>query len=696
MKSPYFSDSIEQNREHLRQLIDEQISASYPQNEPKISRELWKKLGETRFLGSMMPDEEEIQDESIFRVIVAIEELTRAGYAHLTTAIAAHAHVALTYINKHGSRFIKRNYLEKSVSGEKIGGLAIHEPSGKIDPSAMNLFAVQERNHYLLNGVKSFAINGDGDFWIVAGRTDPEAGASGISLFVVDRDQPGLSIRLLETLGWQSTALAELTFENAKVPMTQIIGQENMGYYYINECFLLERLLAAASAVALSEYCLDGAIKYIAQAPDPAFLPPNVRHDFPELVARLESIRQLTYYSAWLYDEGMQSVKQCTMAKLQATEFAFDVANKCMLIYGCNGTLTDYESNRYFRDARMATQLNGSSESMREILARLIIDGASFIRAKALPGKNHAAESSKTAAPPVAVEPESTPQTDAFFEANEEPEELPDLSFYEKAIEEIDEDLLDEEIEDDELDPESAEESHFLEALEKAYDREKQISGITENPGESENSSDRDDPQSTETPDTALPNDTQPTVEENASVTENNSHEMEEAIADETEPAPENPGKYFSEAADIIDDTAETVEAAIEPEPRKSSGTQTAVANGKATKQELAPDVRSIIFSLPERFDAEKAEGFKAVMHFKISGSEGGEFTVNITPKKCQVKEGFSGKATCVVETSDRTYVDMESGKTKAQVAFMMGKVKFSNVPQMMRFIKLFRQYTPA
>ncbi|MCB0286655.1 MAG: acyl-CoA dehydrogenase family protein, partial [Calditrichaeota bacterium] len=561
---------------------------------------------------------------------------------------------------------------------------------------AMNLFAVQERNHYLLNGVKSFVINGDGDFWIVAARTDPEAGASGISLFVVDRDQPGLSIRLLETLGWQSTALAELTFENAKVPMTQIIGQENMGYYYINECFLLERLLAAASAVALSEYCLDGAIKYIAQAPDPAFLPPNVRHDFPELVARLESIRQLTYYSAWLYDEGMQSVKQCTMAKLQATEFAFDVANKCMLIYGCNGTLTDYESNRYFRDARMATQLNGSSESMREILARLIIDGASFIRAKALPGKTSVVENAKSESQPVAAEPETIPQNDTFVDEEENSEEIPDLSFYENAIEEIDEDLLDDDIEDDELDPESAEESHFLEALEKAYDREKQISGITENPGESENSSKNDDPQSDETTDTALPIDPQPTVENTTSVAEINPHEMEEAIADETKSEPGHSEGYFSEAADIIEDTTKTDEVAIEPESRKSSGAHAVVANGKAAKQEPAPDVRSIIFSLPERFEAEKAEGFKAVMHFKISGSEGGEFTVNITPKKCQVKEGFSGKATCVVETSDRTYVDMESGKTKAQVAFMMGKVKFSNVPQMMRFIKLFRQYTPV
>ncbi|MEZ4761736.1 MAG: acyl-CoA dehydrogenase family protein [Calditrichia bacterium] len=101
------------------------------------------------------------------------------------------------------------------------------------------------------------------------------------------------------------------------------------------------------------------------------------------------------------------------------TEFAFDVANKCMLIYGCNG-LTDYESNRYFRDARMATQLNGSSESMREILARLIIDGASFIRAKALSGQSPVVENAKSESQPVAAEPETTPQNDTFAKAEEE------------------------------------------------------------------------------------------------------------------------------------------------------------------------------------------------------------------------------------------------------------------------------------
>ena len=255
------------------------------------------------------------------------------------------------------------------------------EPDAGSDVSALRTRAERKDDYYLLNGSKIFITNGaDGQFLTVAAKTAPDKGVGGISLFVIDADLPGVRVaRRLEKIGWHASDTAELAFEDVKVPLGALIGEENMGFYYLMEAFQLERLCGAAIGVGSAQLCLQETLAYMRERK--AFGRPLTKfqaltHKLAELATRIESARCLTHHAAWLLHNGHPCVRECSMAKLVGSEAAKRVADECLQLFGGFGLMEEYPISRYYLDARPGTIVAGTSEIMREIIARILVDEA--------------------------------------------------------------------------------------------------------------------------------------------------------------------------------------------------------------------------------------------------------------------------------------------------------------------------------
>ncbi len=414
-----------------------------------------------------------------------------------------------------------------------MGALGVTEPDAGSDVASLRTRAVRDGDTWVVDGAKTFITNGaDGDFVTLAVRTRDEPGPGGISLLVVDSDLPGFTVaRRLFKLGWHASDTAELHFEGVRVPADRLVGEEGMGFYYLMEAFQLERLVGAAAAVGGAELALEKTFAYLQQRH--AFGRPLIRyqalsHRLADLAAELEAARQLVYHATWLLERGEGAVGECSMAKLVAGELAVRVADACLQCFGGYGYMEEYPLARFLRDARAGTIAGGTSEVMREILARILAEGR-------------------------APEP---------------------------------------------------------------------VGRRTPRP----------------------------------------------AAAGAEMPAP---------AAASTPSPAAPAEPPVPPEAPPPA--------------EIPMTVEGLIGSLPQRLRPERAEGWRAVFHFVLAGAERPEWTVTLDGGTCRVVPGLAGMPDCVVRMSADTYVGIESGRVNPQTAFMMGRVKVSDVGQMMRYVKAFR-----
>jgi len=386
----YFHDEHRLFRESLRAFLDREIMPYIDDWEAagEIPRWVWKRFGDMGYFGLNLPERYGGLDLDFWYQVIFIEELSRCHSAGFAAAITAHPILALTHLAESGSPALQERYLRPGIAGEKFGGLAITEPGAGSDVAALGTRAERDGDRYVMNGSKTFITNGVlSDFLIVAAKTDPEAGAGGISLIVVDRDTPGLSAGALRKLGWQASDTAELHFDNVRVPATNRIGEENAGFLYIMERFALERLVMAVSAVAGSDHGLQYALRYMSERE--AFGRPInkfqvLRHRAAQLAAEIERARAFVYHLCRAYDAKDYLVKECAMAKLLATELSDRVISEALQFLGGYGYMEEYRVARMFRDSRLGTIGGGTSEIMCEIIARMVIDEQAY---EQIPGR---------------------------------------------------------------------------------------------------------------------------------------------------------------------------------------------------------------------------------------------------------------------------------------------------------------------
>ena len=380
MNSMYFTEEHHLFRESLKDFLQKEVVSHVDEWEKsgEIPRTVWRKMGEMGYFGLATPEEYDGLGLDIFYTVIFLEELQKINSGGFAAAMWAHEYLAMTHLNKNANATQKEAYLRPSVHGEKIGCLGVSEPFGGSDVAGMRTTAVKNGDHYLVNGSKTFITNGVyGDYIILAAKTQPEAGNKGISLFIVDRNAPGVSANKLDKLGWRASDTAELAFDNVLVPECNLMGEEGSGFAFIMEAFALERLVMGINAHARAEYALDYADQYMGERE--AFGKSinqfqALRHNFVDLHADMELCKHYNYGVAAKLDKGEYAVKEATISKLKSTKMADEVIYDCLQFLGVYGYIEDFPMARLLRDSRLGPIGGGTSQILREIVAKIVID----------------------------------------------------------------------------------------------------------------------------------------------------------------------------------------------------------------------------------------------------------------------------------------------------------------------------------
>ena len=380
----YFSEEHEMFRNGLKDFLGKNVIPNIDEWEEKrrIPKSLWKKFGDMGYFGLNMPEEYGGLDADFFYSVVFVEEISKCYSGGFSILPMVQLYMSLPYIAKHGSEALKAKYLPKAIAGETIASIAITEPSAGSDVANIKTKAVKDGDFYIVNGSKTFITNAVyGDFIITVVKTNPKAGINGVSLLVIDRDAEGVSARKLKKMGWHSSDTAELSFDNVRVPAENLVGQEGQGFYYLMGGLQTERLIGAISGIAGCELALDYGLKYMSERE--AFGRPInrfqvLRHRVAQMAAEIESTKCFTYHTCRLHQDGQYAVKESSMAKLLASELANKVTTQCLQFFGGYGYMEEYKIARMFRDARIGTIGAGTSEIMREIIAKMVIDEKSY------------------------------------------------------------------------------------------------------------------------------------------------------------------------------------------------------------------------------------------------------------------------------------------------------------------------------
>ncbi|MCH2022765.1 MAG: acyl-CoA dehydrogenase family protein [Saprospiraceae bacterium] len=348
----------------------------------EIPRTIWKKFGDMGFLGVNIPEKYGGSGLDFGYQSILVEETSKCYSGGFSAAIIGHISLAMVYLERFGSEYIKERYLPKSCSGEWFGCLGVTEPFAGSDVAGIKTTAVADGDDYILNGSKTFITNGVlSDFLIIAAKTNPEMKSAGISLFVLDRSMPGISAHKLDKLGWHASDTAEISIQDVRVPAKNIIGEAGMGFYYIMQNFALERLILAIGAITACETAIAYTLKYMSERK--AFGRPInkfqvLRHRMAQLASETTMLKSFNSTISVAFNQSKNVVKECAMAKLLCTELSDKVMTECLQCFGGYGYMEDYRMARMFRDSRLGTIGGGTSEIMRELISKMVIDDVSY------------------------------------------------------------------------------------------------------------------------------------------------------------------------------------------------------------------------------------------------------------------------------------------------------------------------------
>lgn len=380
----YFTEEHEAFRASFKEFLQKEVVPHIDKWEKTgtIERFIWKKFGEMGYFGLSTPEEYGGLDLDLFYTIVFLEELQKVNSGGFAAAMWAHEYLAMTHLNKEGNDQQKQKYLIPSVEGEKIGCLCITEPFGGSDVAGMRSTAIKKGDKYILNGSKTFITNGVySDYLIVAAKTDPSDKYKGISIFIVDRTAKGVSATKLDKLGWRASDTGEIAFDNVEIPAENLLGEEGKGFPYIMQHFALERLLMGVNAHARAAFALDYALEYMQERT--AFGKSldkfqALRHKIAEMASRVDMCREYNYSIAKRLDNGNYVVKEASMSKLLSTKMADEVIYDALQLLGGYGYMEEYPMARLLRDSRLGPIGGGTSEILKEIIAKMVIDGKEY------------------------------------------------------------------------------------------------------------------------------------------------------------------------------------------------------------------------------------------------------------------------------------------------------------------------------
>ncbi|MFZ4263736.1 acyl-CoA dehydrogenase family protein [Sphingobacterium sp. HJSM2_6] len=373
-------------RDSLRTFIQQEIVPHIDEWELKgeIDRMIWKKLGDMGFLGLNFSNEYGGLELDFYYAYIFCDEISQCFSGGFSISALVIQFMAAPYLEKYGSTWIKANYLKPVLRGEKICSIAITEPDAGSDIQRIGTSATFDGEYYTVNGSKTFITNGYlSDFIITAVKTNPVNGNKGISLLVIDRNAAGVTSRKISKMGWHASDTAEIHFDQVKVAKENLIGQVNQGFKYLMEGLQLERLVTSIYCLSSADCAVNYTLSYIRSRKAFGRYVKEfqaVRHRLSRLMADIEVLKSFVFHCCGLQNEHLYAVKECSIAKLKASELYIQVANECLQFFGGYGYTEEYKIARLYRDARSGTIIGGTSEIMLEILAKVYIDKLSYTR----------------------------------------------------------------------------------------------------------------------------------------------------------------------------------------------------------------------------------------------------------------------------------------------------------------------------
>ncbi|WP_166426164.1 acyl-CoA dehydrogenase family protein [Paraglaciecola sp. 20A4] len=343
-----------------------------------MPREIWNTMGNAGILLVDFPEKYGAAAASFDVCQMIQEEMCRLNLAGLAGGYNIHANIVAPYLLHVGNQQQQDRWLPAMVTGKVVTAIAMTEPGAGSDLAGIRTKAVKDGDDYILNGSKTFITNGiHADMIIVCAKTDINAGSKGISLFLVDTSLPGFSRgNPIEKIGQHSSDTAELFFENMRIPSDALLGEEGKGFMYLMQELPRERLGVAVQAIGHAQGALDLTCDYVKERK--AFGQSvsqfqNTRFKLAQCQTELEMCRALLEKYMLKYQRDEMTVTDAARLKLAATEMQLTMVNECLQLFGGYGYTDEYPISRFYRDARIQTIYAGSSEIMKEVIARDIL-----------------------------------------------------------------------------------------------------------------------------------------------------------------------------------------------------------------------------------------------------------------------------------------------------------------------------------
>jgi isovaleryl-CoA dehydrogenase len=353
------------------------IAADIDRNN-EFPRELWNKMGDMGLLGVTVGEQYGGAEMGYLEHVIAMEEISRAS-ASVGLSYGAHSNLCVNQIRRNGTEEQRRKYLPKLISGEHVGALAMSEPGSGSDVVSMRLRAEDKGAHYVLNGNKMWITNGpDADVLVVYAKTDPDAGARGITAFLVEKEFPGFSTaQKLDKLGMRGSNTCELVFRNCEVPAENVLGQLNSGVNVLMSGLDYERVVLAGGPLGIMQACLDVVIPYVHERKQfgrPIGEFQLMQGKLADMYTTLNVCRAYVYAVAQACDRDETTRKDAAGAILYSAEKATQMALDAIQSLGGNGYINDYPTGRLLRDAKLYEIGAGTSEIRRMLIGRELFE----------------------------------------------------------------------------------------------------------------------------------------------------------------------------------------------------------------------------------------------------------------------------------------------------------------------------------
>ena len=370
-----FTEEHEMLRQSARRFMETEVAPHHERWEEQgyVDRAVWTKAGQAGFLCPSMPEQYGGAGADLLYSVVLIEEQTRIGASGL--GFGLHSEIVAPYILHYGSEYLKSSYLPKLASGEMIGAIAMTEPGTGSDLQGVATSAVRDGEHYLLNGSKTFITNGwHADVVVVVAKTDPAGGSKGLSLFLVDTSMPGFSKgKRLKKAGMKAQDTSELFFDNVRVPVANLLGEEGRGFAYLMQELPWERLQIAIMAVESAAAGLAWTLEYTRErhAFKRAVIEfQTVAHALAEIKTEVQIARVFVDRCIELLLAKQLDAATASMAKYWSTEMQFRSLDRCVQLHGGYGYMWEYPITRAWADARVQRVYGGTNEIMKELISR--------------------------------------------------------------------------------------------------------------------------------------------------------------------------------------------------------------------------------------------------------------------------------------------------------------------------------------